>query len=99
VHVFTVCVYARVRGVILNHQTHVPTWEGRRKRTGFWWKNPKGRDHLEDQGVGGRTGSEWLLGRVAGGGGIERIQLAQDRGKWRALVNTVMNLQVLAPQS
>jgi hypothetical protein len=30
--------------------------------------------------------------------GVEWIQLAQDRGPWRALVNTVMNLRVLAPQ-
>jgi hypothetical protein len=29
---------------------------------------------------------------------IERIQLAQDRGQWRALVNAVMNLQVMAPR-
>jgi hypothetical protein len=25
------------------------------------------RDHLEDQGVDGRIGSEWILGRLAGG--------------------------------
>jgi hypothetical protein len=30
---------------------------------------------------------------------VEWIQLAQDRDRWRALVNTVMNLQILAPQS
>jgi exonuclease III len=29
----------------------------------------------------------------------DRIQLAQDRDRWQALVNMVMNLQVLAPQS
>jgi hypothetical protein len=88
-----VCVYARVRGVILNHQTHVPTWEGRRKRTGFWWKKPEGRPRCrwEDR--------IRMAVRETGWGSIERIQLAQDRGKWRALVNTVMNLQVLAPQS
>jgi hypothetical protein len=27
-------------------------------------------------------------------GGVERIHLAQNRGQWRALVNTVMNLWV-----
>jgi hypothetical protein len=31
--------------------------------------------------------------------GVERIQLAQDRDRWRALVNTMMNLRVLAPRS
>jgi hypothetical protein len=28
---------------------------------------PKERDHLENQGVDGRMGSEWILGRMAGG--------------------------------
>jgi hypothetical protein len=26
-----------------------------------WWETPKERDHLEDQGVGGKMGSEWIL--------------------------------------
>jgi hypothetical protein len=30
----------------------------------------KERDHLEDQGVGGKMGSEWILGRLAWGGGV-----------------------------
>jgi hypothetical protein len=30
---------------------------------------------------------------------VEWIQLAQDTDRWRALVNTVMNLRVLAPRS
>jgi hypothetical protein len=38
-----------------------------RKGTGFWWERPKERDHWEDQGVGGKMGSEWILGRLAGG--------------------------------
>jgi hypothetical protein len=43
-------------------------------------------------------GSKWTLGKLAGGG-VEWIHLAQDRGRWRAVVNTVMNLLVLAPRS
>jgi hypothetical protein len=30
-----------------------------------------------------------------GSGSVDWIQLAQDRNRWRALVNTVMNLRVL----
>jgi hypothetical protein len=32
--------------------------------------------------------------RKIGWDGVEWIELAQDRDQWRALVNTVMNLQV-----
>jgi hypothetical protein len=32
-------------------------------------------------------------------GGVNWILLAQDRGRWRAVVSAVMNLRVLAPQS
>jgi hypothetical protein len=37
--------------------------------------------------------------REIGLGSAEWIQLAQDRGRWRVLVNTTMNLRVLAPRS
>jgi hypothetical protein len=33
-------------------------------------------------------------GREIGWGGMDWIDLAQDRGQWRALVNTIMNLRV-----
>jgi hypothetical protein len=32
--------------------------------------------------------------REIGLGGVDLINLAQDRGQWRVLVNMVMNLQV-----
>jgi hypothetical protein len=34
-----------------------------------------------------------------GVGGVEWIQLAQDRDRWRAVVNAVMDLRVLGPRS
>jgi hypothetical protein len=34
-----------------------------------------------------------------GWGSVDWIQLAQDRDRWRALVNMVMNLRVLASRS
>jgi hypothetical protein len=51
---------------------------------GYLWGCPKERDHLEDQDVGG-----WM--RLVG---VDWIGLAQDRDRWRALVNTAMNLRV-----
>jgi alpha-glucosidase (family GH31 glycosyl hydrolase) len=70
-------------------------WERRKKCTVFWWESQKERNHLEDQGV---DGSRMDL-REFGWGSVEWIQLAQDRDWWRAVVNTVMNLRVLAPWS
>jgi hypothetical protein len=37
--------------------------------------------------------------RETGWGSVEWIHLAQDRDRWQAFVNTIMNLQVLMPQS
>jgi hypothetical protein len=37
-------------------------WERREKCKRFWWESQKERDHWEDQGVGGKMGSEWILG-------------------------------------
>jgi hypothetical protein len=35
--------------------------------------------------------------REIGWGSVDWIQLAQDRDRWRAVVNTVINLRVLVP--
>jgi hypothetical protein len=45
-------------------------WERREKCTRVWWESPKEIDHWEDQDVGGKMGSEWILGRLAWGGWI-----------------------------
>jgi hypothetical protein len=52
----------------------------------------------------GRPRRRWEDGirmdlREIGWGNVDWIQLAQVRDRWRALVNTVMNLRVLAPWS
>jgi hypothetical protein len=40
-----------------------------------------------------------LTVREIGWEGVDWIRLAQDRDRWRAVVNAVMNLRVLAPRS
>jgi hypothetical protein len=62
--------------------------------TGFWWESQKKRDHLEDLDVGGRIILEWILVREIGWGGMDWIDLAQNRDQWKARVGTVMNLRV-----
>jgi hypothetical protein len=38
------------------------------------------RDHLEDQGIGGKMGSEWILGRLAWGCGLDSTGSGQTGG-------------------
>jgi hypothetical protein len=60
--------------------------------TGFWWGDLRERDHWEDLSVDGRIILKWLFkkwDRV-----MDWIDLAQDRDRWQALVNAVMNFPV-----
>jgi hypothetical protein len=70
------------------------------ERNGFrvLMEKPEGQRPL------GRPRHRWEDGirmdlRESGWGSVDWIQLAQDKDWWRVLVNTVMNLRVLAPQS
>ena len=55
--------------------------------------NLKERDHWGDPGVDGRIILRWIF-RKWDWGGMDWIELAQDRDRRRALLNAVMNLRV-----
>jgi hypothetical protein len=61
-------------------------WESREKCTMFWWESQNERDHLEDQGIDERMGSECILREIGwGGGGVDWIRLAQGTNRWRVV--------------
>ena len=61
--------------------------------TGFWWGNLGERDNLEDPSLDGWIILRWIFREWDGG--MHWLYLAQNRDRWRELVNAVMNLLVL----
>ena len=60
---------------------------------GFWWENLREKRPL------GRPRHRWednikMDLREVGCGGMDWVDLAQDRDRWRAVMNMVMNLPV-----
>jgi hypothetical protein len=49
-------------------------------------------EELGDPGVDGRIIVKWIFKKLYGG--MDWIEMAQDRERWRALVNAVMNIRV-----
>jgi hypothetical protein len=58
----------------------------------LWTEYLKRKDHSEELCV--EEDEVRMDLREIGWGGLDWIHLAQDRDKWRAVVNTVMNLRV-----
>jgi len=54
---------------------------------------PWGKNHWGDPAIDGRVILRWIL-RKCDVGGMDWIELANYRDKWRALVNVAMNLRV-----
>jgi len=71
---------------------HVARMRRGRGRTGFLWGILGERDHWEDPDVDGRIILRWIFRKWDGG--MDWIELAQDRKRCRALVNAVTKLLV-----
>jgi hypothetical protein len=52
------------------------------------------RDHSEYLGVDGKIVLKWIFKKLDNGWGVDWIDLAQEMSRWRALVNTIVNMRV-----
>ena len=59
--------------------------------TGFWSGNVREIDNLKDPGVDGKIILRWIFRKWDV---MDYNSVTQDRDRWRALVNAVMNLRV-----
>ena len=81
-------------------KSRIMRWSGHVARTGdsrgvyrILVGNLRERDQLGDLGLDGRIILRWIF-RKWYVGGMDWIDLAQNRDRWQAVVNAVMNLQV-----
>ena len=65
-------------------------WRGGEVHIGFWWENLREEDNLEEVSVDWKIILKWVLKKFVGS--MNWIDLAQDRDRWWALLNAVMNL-------
>jgi hypothetical protein len=86
-------LFAMIKSRRMRLAGHVARMGRKGTRIGYFLGKPDGKRLL------GRPRRRWVnnirmnLGEV-GWGDVDRIGLAQDRNRWRALVNSVLNLRV-----
>jgi hypothetical protein len=68
-------------------------WETEEVHTGFWWGRPDGKRPLGGPGRRLKDNIKIHLQEL-GCAGVEWITLAQNRDRWWAVVNPVMDLLV-----
>jgi hypothetical protein len=61
--------------------------------TGFRWENLREEDHLEDSCINGRIILKWIFEQWDEG--MNWMDQAQHKDRWRAVANAVMNHRVL----
>jgi hypothetical protein len=60
--------------------------------TGFWWRNLRETDDLKDPGVDGRIILKWIFRKWDGG--MDYIDLTEDRDRCQAVVKAAVNFRV-----
>jgi hypothetical protein len=60
--------------------------------TGFLWGNPRNGDHFEDTNVDERIILRWIF--MEWDRSVDWVELAQDRDRWRAVLNEGLTLRV-----
>ena len=85
-------IFRVIKSIIMGLAGHVARVRERRRAYGALVVKPEGRDHLEDTGVDGRIILRWICRKWIRG--TEGIDVAQDRDRWREIVDAVMNLRV-----
>jgi hypothetical protein len=64
-------VIRQIKSRIMRRAGHVASMGEGRKVYRVLVGKPEGKNHLKDQGVDGRMGSKWTLGRLVGGCGVD----------------------------
>jgi hypothetical protein len=64
-------IIKQIKSRRMRWEGHVARMGGGGACAGFWWEVPKEKDHLKDQGVDGRKGSKWTLGRLVAWCGVD----------------------------